>query len=256
MIRRYLATRHSLRAETATVLILYALYESARGLVAGNEQLAVDHAHAVTSLEQRLHVFLEPSVQHAAQAAPALVGVLGVAYLTLHLTFTAGLLLWLHQRHPAAFAPIRTTLLVASATALVVFVLFPTAPPRLAGIGVTDTVSNRHIDLNKGLVSSLYNPFAAVPSMHIGYALVVAAAIVQFGRGRVVRLAGLLYPPVVLLVIVATGNHFFFDAAAGAAVAAGAYLIARTIAAPSATPRQLHAIRVTPTTRRPEKLAA
>jgi PAP2 superfamily protein len=100
MMRRYLATRHSLRVEAATVLILYALYEAARGLVAGNRQLAVDHAHAVTSLEQRLRVFMEPSVQHAAQAVPGLTGVLGAAYLTLHLSVTAALLLWLHQRRP------------------------------------------------------------------------------------------------------------------------------------------------------------
>jgi hypothetical protein len=255
MMRRYLATRHSLRVEAATVLILYALYEAARGLVAGNQELAVDHAHAVASLEQRLHAFVEPSVQHAAQAVPGLIGVLGAAYLTLHLSVTAGLLLWLHQRRPGAFAPIRTTLLVASAMALVVFVLFPTAPPRLAEIGVTDTVSNRHIDLNKGLISSLYNPFAAVPSLHVGYALIVAVAIAQFGRGRLIRLAAVLYPPFVLLVIVATGNHFFFDAAAGAAVAAAAYLVARTIEAPSAAARRLHALPVAPTPRS-EKLAA
>jgi hypothetical protein len=236
MMRRYLATRHSLRVEAATVLILYALYEAARGLVAGNRQLAVDHAHAVTSLEQRLHVFVEPSVQYAAQAVPGLTGVLGAAYLTLHLSVTAALLLWLHQRRPAAFAPIRTTLLVASALSLVVFVLFPTAPPRLAEIGVTDTVSNQHIDLNKGLINSLYNPFAAVPSLHIGYALIVAVALIRFGRSRRVRIAGSLYLPFVLLVVVATGNHFFGDAAAGAFVVAIAYAITRTLEAKPIAP--------------------
>jgi hypothetical protein len=254
-MRRYLAKRHSLRVEATTVLILYALYEAGRGLVAGHERLAVDHAHAVASLEQGLHVFAEPSVQHTAQAVPGLIGVLGAAYLTLHLSVTAVLLLWLHQRRPAAFAPIRTTLLVASAIALVVFVLFPTAPPRLAALGITDTVSNRHIDLNEGLISSLYNPFGAVPSLHVGYALIVAAAIVKFGSGRLIRLAALLYPPFVLLVIVATGNHFFFDAAAGAAVAAAAYLVTRMIERPSAVARQLHTFPVPPT-HRSEKLAA
>jgi hypothetical protein len=256
MIRRYLATRHSLRAEAATVLTLYALYEVARGLVVGDERVAVDHAHAVALLERRLHLLVEPNVQHAAQAAPGLIGFLGAAYLMLHFSVTAGLLLWLHQRRPAAFAAIRTTLLIASAIALVVFVAFPTAPPRLAEIGVTDTVSNRHLDLNTGLVSSLYNPFAAVPSMHFGYALVVAVALIRFGHGRLIRIAGLLYAPFVLLVIVATGNHFFFDAVAGAAVAAVAYLVARAIAAPAASSQQVHAIRVASGARRTEKLAA
>ena len=74
------------------------------------------------------------------------------------------MVLWLHQRRAAAFAFVRTTLLLASALALVGFLAYPTAPPRLAGIGIADTVSNSHVDLDKGLVSSLYNPYAAVPA--------------------------------------------------------------------------------------------
>jgi PAP2 superfamily len=129
-------------------------------------------------------------------------------------------LLWLHNRRPAAFPFVRTTLLIASALALVGFLAYPTAPPRLAGIGIADTVSNGHVDLNKGLVGSLYNPYAAVPSMHIGYALIVAASLLFYARRPLVRVLAALYPPFVLLVMVATGNHFFFDAAAGALVAA------------------------------------
>jgi hypothetical protein len=153
---------------------------------------------------------------------------LGVAYLTLHLAVTAGVLLWLHQRRPAAFPFIRTTLLLASGLALVGFLVYPTVPPRLAGIGIADTVSNGHVNLNRGLVSSLYNPYAAVPSMHIGYALIVGAILLRHGRRPLVRALGALYPPFVLLVVVATGNHFFFDAAAGALVA----VVAAAAAAP------------------------
>jgi PAP2 superfamily len=228
-IARWLSARHSLAVEAASVLALYATYEAARGLVAGNQRVAIDHAHTVAALERKLHLFLEPNVQHAARALPGLLTLLGGAYLTLHLPVTAGLLLWLYKRRPAAFARIRTTLLVASAFALIGFVLFPTAPPRLAGLGITDTVSAGHVNLNKGLVRSVYNPFAAVPSMHIGYALIVAAALVRLGNTRTVQLAGVVYPLLVLLVIVATGNHFFFDAAAGAIVVVAAYLAAFAI---------------------------
>jgi hypothetical protein len=151
---------------------------------------------------------------------PGLAVLLDVAYLTLHLAVTAAVLLWLHQRRPTAFPFVRTTLLVASALGLVGFLAYPTAPPRLAGIGIADTVSNGHVNLNDGLVSSLYNPYAAVPSMHIGYALIVATSLLRYGRGRLVRALGTLYPAFVLLVVVATGNHFFLDAAGGALVAA------------------------------------
>ena len=228
-ISRWLSVRHSLAVEVAAVLIMYATYEAARGVVGGNRHLAIDHAHAVASLERRLHVFAEANVQDLARGVPGLLTLLGGAYLTLHLGVTAGLLLWLHQRRPAVFARIRTTLLIASALALVGFVLFPTAPPRLAGVGLADTVSGQHVNLNKGLISSLYNPFAAMPSMHMGYALIVAAVLVRFGNKRVLQITGVIYPLLVLLVIVATGNHFFLDAATGAIVVVAASFAATAI---------------------------
>src|SRR4029453_3945681 len=72
----------------------------------------------------------------------------GIAYLTLHLAVTAVVLLWLNRRRPAAFPFVRTTLLVASALALVGFLAYPAAPPRLAGIGIADTVSSGDADPN------------------------------------------------------------------------------------------------------------
>jgi hypothetical protein len=218
-LRNWLSVRHSLRSEAAAVLGMYGLYELARGLVVGDTGEADRHAHRLVALERSLHLFREANVQHATHALPGLTSLLGTAYLTLHLAVTAGVLLWLHQRRPTAFPFVRTTLLLASGLALVGFLVYPTAPPRLVGIGIADTVSNGHVDLNKGLVSSLYNPYAAVPSIHIGYALLVAASLFHYGRRQLVRALGALYPPFVLLVVVATGNHFFFDAAAGAVVA-------------------------------------
>ena len=215
----WLSERHSLGSEALLVLGLYGLYELARGVVVGQAGEAEQHAHHLVALERSLHVFHEATVQRAAHELPGLIGLLGTAYLTLHLTVTVAVLLWLHQRRPAAFAFVRTTLLLASGLALIGFLVYPTAPPRLAGIGIADTVSNGHISLNHGLVSSLYNPYAAVPSMHIGYALVVGASLLRYGRTPLVRALGVLYAPAVLLVVVATGNHFFVDAGAGALVA-------------------------------------
>jgi PAP2 superfamily len=208
-LRRWLSVRHTLGLEAALVGTLYGVYELARDLVVGNSKEADRHAEQLVAFERSLHLFVEGKVQHAADALPGLAGLFGVAYLTLHLAVTAVVLLWLHQRRPTAFPFVRTTLLVSSALALVGFLAYPTAPPRLAGIGIADTVSNGHVDLNKGLVSSLYNPYAAVPSMHIGYALIVAASLLLYARRPLVRAVGALYPPFVLFVVVATGNHFF-----------------------------------------------
>ena len=197
-LRRWLSVRHSLGLEAALVVALYGVYELARGLVVGNTEEADRHAGQRVALERSLHLFVAGT-----DALPGLARLLGVAYLTLHLAVTAVVLLWLHQRRPTAFPSVRTTLLVASALALVGFLAYPTAPPRLAGIGIADTVSNGRVNLNDGLVSSLYNPYAAVPSMHIGYALIVATSLLRHGRGRLVRTLGTLYPAFVLLVVVA-----------------------------------------------------
>jgi hypothetical protein len=219
------------------VLGVYAAYEATRGLVAGGAHVALRHAQDVVSLERSLHIFVEESVQHAALAVPGLIGTLDFAYLTLHLSLTGALLFWLHRRRPEAYPFVRTTLLLATALAVVGYVLFPTAPPRLSGLGIADTISGGHVDLNDGLVSSLYNPFAAVPSLHIGYALIVGTSLARYAPHRVTCFAGLAYPPFVLLVIVATGNHFLLDAAAGAAVAGVALLATRLLVRPGPTTR-------------------
>jgi hypothetical protein len=217
-VLEWFARRHSLPREALLVLALYGAYESARGLVVGNPGEAERHAHRLVALERSLHVFHEADVQRVAHGLPGLLSVLGTAYLTLHLTITVAVLIWLHRRHASAYVLVRTTLLLASLLALLGFLLYPTAPPRLAGIGIADTVSSGRISLNHGLVGSLYNPYAAMPSMHVGYALVVGASVAWCGRVLLLRVLGALYPPVVLLVVVATGNHFLVDAAAGALV--------------------------------------
>jgi hypothetical protein len=87
------------------------------------------------------------------------------------------------------------------------------------------------MNINNGLLSDFYNPYAAVPSMHAPYALVVGAGLLLHGRHWLVRIAGLAYPLLVVFVIVATGNHFLFDVGAGAFVdllaAAAAVLLLR-----------------------------
>jgi len=149
---------------------------------------------------------------------------------------------------------VRTTLLVASGLALVGYLAYPTAPPRSAGIGIADTIYGGHVDLDTGLVSSLYNPYAAVPSMHIGYALVVGASLVRYGRRPAVRLLGVPYPLFVLLIVVATGNHFLVDALAGAAVVGLAAGVALLLAKP--TPAAGLARLPERPARAPEELAA
>jgi hypothetical protein len=204
-------------------LLLAGLYlggELARGLARGGTAAAEAHAAAVVRLERHLHVFDEAAIQRAAHHVDGLSVLLGYAYVSLHLVVTVGVLAWVYARRRHAYDRLRNALAVASVLAVAGYALYPTAPPRLAGIGIADTVSAATgVDLDSPLVSGLYNPYAAVPSMHIGFAVIVAVTLVRLARRPLWRVIGALYPVFVLFMIVATGNHFFFDAAAGAAVA-------------------------------------
>jgi hypothetical protein len=231
------ASPHHGLVEALALLGLYGIYQLIRGAADGSWEPAMRHADHIVGFERSIGLFVEAEVQEISHAL-GLNGVLGFAYVSLHLVATIGALVWVHQRHRARFALVRTALVASSAIALVVYALYPTAPPRLAGIGIADTVTlHTSVNLNSALLGELYNPIAAVPSLHFGYALVVGIAVAALARRRSVRILGALYPPVMLIVIVATGNHFWVDAAAGAVVAYAGWVVARRILAePNITP--------------------
>jgi hypothetical protein len=207
--------------EAVSIVGLYFAGELARGFVHGGRASSEAHAADIIRLERRLHIFDEEAVQHAARHVGGLPTCLSYAYVSLHLAVTVFVLAWVYRRRRNVYARLRNVLALSTGLAVAVYAVFPTAPPRLAGVGITDTVSAAtSVDLNSTFASSLYNPYAAVPSMHIGFSLVVGGAIALFAQRTVWRIVGALYPVFVLFVIVATGNHFFVDAIAGAAVAA------------------------------------
>ena len=103
---------------------------------------------------------------------------------------------------------------------------FPTAPPRLADVGLDDTLSTlSNIDIGSRHSSAYSNPVAAVPSLHAGWAVGVALGVIRYARARWLKALGLLYPVVVVLTIVVTGNHFLLDAIAGALVMAVGFVV-------------------------------
>jgi PAP2 superfamily protein len=220
--------------EVATLAGLYSVYEVVRGQGHASLAGAREHTDGIVALEQHLHLFGERAVQRAAHWLPGLPTLLGIAYIVLHFLGTAAFLIWLHRRHPERFPLVRNTFVGATAIALAIYILYPVAPPRLAGLGFVDTVShNAKVNLSSDLLGSLYNPFAAVPSLHFGYALLVGVTIAMVARGRVARTIGWSYPIVMLIVIVGTGNHFFFDAAAGGLAIAVGYFVASRIESPA-----------------------
>ena len=221
-------TTHSGRQELALLAGLYAAYQAVRGIRGHDLDPALRHAHDVVQIERALHVFEEQAVQRLCGRIPALLDVLAYLYPVLHVTVTVGALVWLYRAHRSRFAFVRTALVATSAVALIVYVSFPVAPPRLAVPGFMDTVSHDSpFDLGSRLVGYLYNPVAAVPSIHIAYALLLGASVARLSQTAALRAAATVYPFVTLLVIVATGNHFFFDAATGALAALVGWFVAR-----------------------------
>lgn len=230
MLRSWLSSRHSGLAEIGGLVALYGVYEVVRGFGGEDWRAALDHTDDIVALEQSLGLFVERAVQEAVTGVALLPALLGAAYVVLHFLGTAAAIVWVHQLHREAYPVVRTTLITSTALALVGYVVYPAAPPRLSDLGFVDTVTHSTgLNLSSDLLGGLYNPIAAVPSLHFGYSVIVGVAMLTLASRRSVRIAGALYPVTMLFIIVATGNHFLFDAAAGGLTVLAGWLVARML---------------------------
>ena len=217
-VRELLARRDAV-AQLAVVVGAFAAYEVARHAMQPNWAQAFANARRIESVERVVGIAWEQSLQRAFLALPDLVSALNIFYFVGHFLFTALFFLWLYHRSRSGFRTFRDGFLAATAVAVVIHWLFPTAPPRLAGVGLEDTLLVLSwIDIGSPTSSALSNPVAAVPSLHAAYALGVGLGVMRFARSPLVRAAAALYAPLVVLTIVVTGNHFVLDAVAGMAV--------------------------------------
>ena len=217
-------TRFSLRREVALGLGLYALYllVARRVLRRDGRARARRNAERIVSLERRLRVDVEPAVQRALLRYPRLVQGLNVGYGLLNVTLTVGWLVVLYRRRDERFHRFRRACLLTHLSAQPVFVLFPTAPPRVLD-GYVDTLSEvSGLDLEHPLLVRFFNPVAAMPSLHVAFAVVTGAEIAERSGSIVVRTAARAYAPLVATVVAGTGNHYVLDAVAGAALGAAA----------------------------------
>jgi len=223
-VREVLARRDA-GAQFAVVVGAIAAYEVARHAMQPNWAQAFANARRVESVEQVLGVAWEQSLQRAFLALPDVMQALNVFYFVGHFLITGIFFVWLYRRSWDGFRTFRDAFLIATAISVFIHWLFPTAPPRLAGIGLEDTLLVLSgIDIGSPTSAAFSNPVAAVPSLHAAYALGVGIGLMRYGRSRLVRIAGAVYPPLVILTIVVTGNHFVLDAVAGIAVMGAGFL--------------------------------
>jgi len=201
----------------------YIPYAFARGEAVSNARKAFEHAGETIRFEQSLGILAEATVQSATLSYSFLTHMFNIIYFYGHwpVILVCGAVLFV--KNPRIYVITRNAFLISGAVALVVYTLFPVAPPRLAFPGISDTLAMTvPISLDK---SRLINPYAALPSLHVGWDLLIALGIF-FGTSRwFIRYPALLLPPAMLMATVVTGNHFFVDGIAGALVASSAFAL-------------------------------
>ncbi|MEU4494718.1 phosphatase PAP2 family protein [Streptomyces sp. NBC_00210] len=225
----YTAPRHRLRwwTELPLIAVVYVAYSAGRLLARGDVTTAVDHGMAILRAEKALHLNAEHPLNRLFTKIPALGIPADFAYASLHYLVTPVILVWLFRRRPARYRAARTWLMLSTVLGLVGFTLLPTCPPRLldAGQGFVDTMAQfssygwwgGEASAPRGM-GAMTNQYAAMPSLHVGWALWCGVMLWRHGRTPLLKVLGVAYPLLTTLVVMGTANHYFLDAVAGVAV--------------------------------------
>jgi membrane-associated phospholipid phosphatase len=220
--------RIRINREIALFAGLYVIYTAARWLVHSHLSTALSNAHWVISVEHDAHLGIEGSVQRGLHFEPAS-WLLSNVYLAAQLVVPVVVLIYTYVRARPIYIALRNTIIAIWLIAIPVFALFPVAPPRLAGIGLGEAASRGSAIGLTGHSTIFYNPYAAVPSLHVGVALAVSLALAATVRRRWLKAVALLWAPLVTLAVIATGNHYLFDVVTGALTAAVGYALGRWV---------------------------
>jgi hypothetical protein len=211
----------------------YLAYEIARAVADGHPARAFINATKIINFERLLHVFVEPSIQEWTSNRHWLMDLADWTYLNAHYMVTFAALLFIYVRRNDSFYFVRNMFMVAMAIALVGYFFYPTAPPRLMPEwGFTDSIRQcTGVTLENGPTGALLNFYAAVPSMHVCFAIMVAWPMSRLVQRRPAKLAWTLYPVLITFVVVATGNHYLMDAFLGAVTAGASGVLAHRLLA-------------------------
>ncbi|SOD86924.1 bifunctional glycosyltransferase 87/phosphatase PAP2 family protein [Streptomyces sp. Ag109_G2-15] len=240
-LRRVL-TRPNLLLELLLLRVVYAAYQQVRLAATGGSNskgraTAEQHGHLVLDLERFLHIDIEHAVNHAVAKIDWLRDFFGFYYESFHFVVPLTILGVLYWRRPVDYRWARASLGFATFLALIGFWLFPLAPPRLMPtLGMIDTVHGVQ-DFSKpdyGTLTALTNQYAAMPSLHFGWALWCGIVIVLLAPKWWMKALGLLHPFFTVSAIVATGNHWVLDAVGGAVVVAAGFGLSYVFQGPRA----------------------
>ena len=213
-------------AELTLVAATYALYSLIRNLIPTETSAALRRAAKVFDFERAWHLAPEAALNAAVSSHHVLAIIFDYHYATLHYIVTPAVLIWMVISVPQHYRHARRILIVATILGLIGFWLAPLAPPRMLGTdGFVDTMAqfagygwwSHDASAPRGL-GGLTNEFAAMPSLHVGWAIWCGWMIARYARRTWVRILGVLYPVTTAIVVLATANHFFLDVVGGVAV--------------------------------------
>jgi hypothetical protein len=226
----------ALAKEVAVIVALLVLYRLGRALGRHEAERAFDHARQVLALEDRLHIDSERSLQRAALDHPDLIRLLNRYYASVHFSASMVFLAFVYVRAPRLVAHIRFLFVTVTALALTIQLAYPLAPPRMLD-GYVDTIDvyGPAIYTSGSAVGQMANQFAAMPSLHFGWAVLVAYGVVRVLETRW-RWLVVLHPVITLAAIVITANHYWLDAFVALGLV-GAALAAAESGSDAGTPR-------------------
>lgn len=215
--------------EVALGLGIYAGYLLIRTAVVNEEgeRKALANAQRVVDAERAVGLHVEPEIQRAMLPYPRLLHVMSVAYAALNVGLTVGWLVQMFRRRHPEYHRLRRATVFAIVGAFPFFRLFPCAPPRKLDHMVDTIADVSGIDLEHDSISRFYIPIAAMPSIHVAFAVVTGLGMAQTSPRSWVRTAGKIYTPLVSFIVFATGNHYILDGVLGAAIGAISLRLAR-----------------------------
>ena len=192
-----------------------AVYFGVRGLTEGSVPAANRNAGRLYEAEEALGVDVEKAVQEPVAQSDTFTTAMNWVYIWGHWPVIIATLLWLVLSHPAVYARTRNAMLLSGAVGMLVFATWPVAPPRLADLGLVDTVTEYSRSYRVLQPPAFTNQYAAMPSLHVGWDLLIGLAIIVAASRVWVRAIGVLLPILMGWAVVATANHFVLDAVAG-----------------------------------------
>jgi hypothetical protein len=225
--KRWLVESRRGLAEIGIMTVATLAYFLIRGSVVDRAAEAFMRGIQVVHLERSMGIFWELSMQGVVLDNLALTKFFNWVYFWLHLPLILGFGLWLYVFHRGHYVLVRNAFLASGAIGLIIYNLFPVAPPRLMpNLGFVDTMAIfSEVSYQAQSLKPFVNPFAAIPSLHFGWALLMAIGIFVATRNPLLRAFAVSIPIAQFLAVVVTGNHFIIDAVIGAVVALGGLVV-------------------------------